>query len=155
MYRGGGITDVDDVVLLGLRAHRLVGWHVEIYADAAALKPFLPQLKALPQLVIDHLGMTTEGLPTLLELVDSGAKVKATGFGRVQLDVALALKAIAERDETALMYGSDLPSTRAKRPFDLKDVDLIESVLGERLAKRALFDNAYELYKVKEKPKAK
>jgi hypothetical protein len=47
-------------------------------------------LSKLPQIVIDHLGMTQQGLPALLDLVDAGAKVKATGFGRVDIDIPQA-----------------------------------------------------------------
>lgn len=58
-----------------------VDLHPEIYADAAALQ------KLPAPLVIDHLGMTEAGLPVVLETIDAGAKVKAAGFGRVQMDV--------------------------------------------------------------------
>jgi predicted TIM-barrel fold metal-dependent hydrolase len=145
----GNIDSVDDIAALARRAHAVAGWHAEIYADAAALKPHLAALTKLPQLSIDHLGMTEEGLPTLLELVDAGCKVKATGFGRVHLDVAKTLEAIARRSPNALVFGTDIPSTRAKRPFEAADIELVERVLGPDLASRAFWDNPLALYRAK------
>lgn len=40
--------------------------------------------------------------------------MKATCFGRVELDVENALKSIYEVNPDSLMFGTDLPSTRAK-----------------------------------------
>jgi predicted TIM-barrel fold metal-dependent hydrolase len=146
MYRGR-IDSVDDVVALATRAHAVAGWHAEIYADAAALGPHVDRLtKMAAPLSIDHLGMTQAGLPVLLDLVSAGVKVKATGFGRVKMDVPHALEAIAARDPTALMFGSDLPSTRAARAFEPGDVDMLRQVLGHELAGRALWDNARAFY---------
>jgi predicted TIM-barrel fold metal-dependent hydrolase len=93
--------------------------------------------------------MTEEGVPTALELVDAGCKVKATGFGRVHLDVPKTLEAIAHRSPNALVFGTDIPSTRAKRPFEASDIDLVERVLGPALAQRAFWDNPLALYRVK------
>jgi predicted TIM-barrel fold metal-dependent hydrolase len=145
----GNIDSVDDIAALARRAHAVAGWHAEIYADAAALKPHLAALSSLPQISVDHLGMTEAGLPTLLELVDAGCKVKATGFGRVHLDVERALEAIARRNPGALVFGTDIPSTRAKRPFEPADIDLVERVLSPELAARAFWHNPLELYRVK------
>jgi len=147
MFRGR-IDSVDEVVSLATRAHAAGGWHAEIYADAAALRPHADRLAKLPQLVIDHLGMTADGLPVVLDLVAAGAKVKASGFGRVKFDVPKALEAIAKKNPAALVFGSDIPSTRAERPFMPSDVDLIEQVLGAELAAKVFWDNALALYRV-------
>ena len=146
MYRGR--TDsVDEVVALATRAHAVAGWHAEIYADAAALGPYADRLgRMAAPLSVDHLGMTQAGLPVLLDLVAAGVKVKASGFGRVKMDVPRALEAIAARDPAALMFGTDLPSTRAARPFEPADVGLLRQVLGHDLARRALWDNARAFY---------
>ena len=113
----GRIDSVDEIAALSTRAHAVAGWHSEIYADAAALKPHVDQLAKLPQFCIDHLGMTEEGLPVLLDLVAAGWKVKATGFGRVKMDVPKVLEAVAKKSPDALVFGTDIPSTRAQRPF--------------------------------------
>ena len=143
----GRIDGVDDVVSLARRAHAAAGWHAEIYADAATLAPHVAALSKLPRIVIDHLGMTEAGLPVVLDLVRAGAKIKATGFGRVKMDVASAIERIAKVNPAALMFGTDLPSTRAERPFSVDDISLIERVLGAQLAAKVYWDNAVELYR--------
>ena len=145
----GRIDSVDDIVALATRCHSVVGWHSEIYADAAALKPHIDRLAKLPKFSIDHLGMNGEGLPVLLDLVAAGWKVKATGFGRVKMDVPKVLEAVAKKSPDALVFGTDIPSTRAARPFEAADIDLIERVLGRELAQKAFWDNPLALYRVK------
>ena len=148
MFRGR-IDSVDDLVALATRAHRVGGWHAEIYADAAGLAPHVGRLTKMGvPLSVDHLGMTQAGVPVLLDFVAAGARVKTTGFGRVKMDVPPVLEAIAARDPAALMFGSDMPSTRAKRPFEAADIDLVRRVLGPDLARRALWDNARAFYRM-------
>jgi len=146
----GRIDSVDEIAALATRCHSVAGWHSEIYADAAALKPHVDKLSKLPQFSIDHLGMTEEGLPVLLDLVAAGWKVKATGFGRVKMDVPKVLEAVAKKSPNALVFGTDIPSTRAARPFQPSDIDLVEKVLGKDLAQKAFWDNPLALYKVKQ-----
>lgn len=146
LYRGK-VDSMSEVVTFAQRVYDIAGWHAELYLDAAKMRSHLPQLAKLPQIVIDHLGMTEEGVPVLLDLVDAGAKIKATGFGRVNMNVPMALERIAQRNPHALMFGTDLPSTRAKRPFHPTDLDLVRRVLGKENARKALWDNAYELYR--------
>src|SRR5690606_1855588 len=92
--------------------HDLAGWHTELYVDARSLDGLEDRIAALPAASIDHLGMHEDGLPTLLRLVELGVKVKATGSGRIDLDPTAAIRAIMRVDPTALMVGTDLPSTR-------------------------------------------
>jgi hypothetical protein len=125
--RRGGELDLT----LARRVHELAGWHAEVYATE------LPELD-LPRLVIDHLGVSRTNLPAVLRLVERGAMVKASGFGRVALDVRETLRAI---DPAALLFGTDLPGTRARRPFAPADLELVAE-----LAPRALSENARELY---------
>ena len=145
----GRIDDIDDILALATRCHDVAGWHSEIYADAAALGPHVHRLARLPQIAIDHLGMTEAGVPVLLDLVAAGCKVKATGFGRTKVDIPKTLERIAQKNPDALVFGTDLPSTRAQRPFLASDIDLIEQVLGPELARRTFWDNPLALYKVK------
>lgn len=143
----GRVDSVDDIVALATRANAVGGWHAEIYADAAALKPHVAKLSKLPQIVIDHMGMTEQGLPVILDLVDAGAKIKVTGFGRVNMNVPKALELISARNPNALMFGTDLPSTRAKRPFEAADIQLVRNILGPTLSEKTLWGNAVGLYK--------
>jgi predicted TIM-barrel fold metal-dependent hydrolase len=145
----GRIDSVDDIVALATRVHSVAGWHSEIYVDAAALAPHVDKLSKLPQLCVDHLGMTETGVPVLLDLVAAGCKIKASGFGRVKLDVPKTLEAIARKSPNALVFGTDMPSTRAARPFEAADIDLVERVLGRELAEKAFWDNPLALYRVK------
>lgn len=146
--RRGGVADLDALIGLGRRVAALAGWHVELYVDARELPELAPRLGALPQLVIDHLGLSRDGLAAVLALVGRGARVKASGFGRADLDVPAALRAIADADPGALLFGSDLPSTRAPRPFRDSDVDLVLDTLGGELGRRVLHDNAAAFYGV-------
>jgi predicted TIM-barrel fold metal-dependent hydrolase len=145
LYRGGS-EGLDQLERLALRVHDLAGWHAELYVDSKDLPELETRLTALPRVAIDHLGMTRVGYPALLRLVERGVKVKATGFGRVRLDVSEALREIAAVDPGALIFGTDLPGTRAERPFEQADVDLIVETLGEALADRVLRENALDLY---------
>lgn len=146
--RRGGSAGVEDLDRLAGRLHDLAGWHAEVYVDSRDLAELAPVLGRLPQVVVDHLGHSHEGLVHLLRLVERGAKVKASGFGRVDLDVPAALQAVARTDPGALLFGTDLPSTRASRPFSPADLDLLADALGEgNLVRAALHDNAVGLYR--------
>lgn len=137
--RRGGSLDVG----LAQRVHELAGWHAELYVDGRELPALEDRLAALPRLSIDHLGLHPAGLPALLRLVERGAKVKASGFGRTQLDVPATLRAIAAVDPSAPLFGTDLPSTRAPRPFDPADIEVVREAAGER----ALGENARAWYR--------
>lgn len=126
--------DMTQLAIQAQRAYDLVGWHAEFYVDASLLMSLEPVFAKLPALSVDHLGMSSEGLPYMLNLVDRGARVKATGFGRVDIDdVPDALRRIHAVNPKALMFGSDLPGTRARRPFEASDLDVIAEAVGEDL----------------------
>jgi predicted TIM-barrel fold metal-dependent hydrolase len=144
--RRGGSEGVEHLQSLGRRVAALAGWHVELYVDARDLPELETRLAGLERLCVDHLGLSREGLPGLLALVERGTRVKASGFGRVDLDVAAALRAICDVNSEALMFGTDLPGTRAHRPFVDADVDLMVDVLGPEQGRRALHDNAAAWY---------
>lgn len=131
LHRGGSL-DTD----LALRVHELAGWHAEVYADGRTLAAQEARLRALPRLSVDHLGLDRNALPVLQRL---RAHVKATGFGRVDLDVEATLRAL---DPSTLMFGTDLPGTRARRPFARADLELVAAI-----APAALADNAGEWYR--------
>jgi predicted TIM-barrel fold metal-dependent hydrolase len=150
LYRGGR-DRLADLVHLGRRATELVGWHTELYVDARDLPDLAPRLARLPRLSVDHLGLSREGLPALLDLVERGARVKASGFGRGDLDIPAALVAVSTVNPHALMFGTDLPSTRAPRPFRDLDVDLVLETLGEHLGQCVLHDNAVAFYRAVER----
>lgn len=144
--RRGGSEDIRHLRNLALRVHDLAGWHVELYVDSRDLPDLLPLILQLPAASIDHLGLSAAGLDTLLRLVEHGVQVKATGFGRADFPVAAALKQICAVNPGALMFGTDLPSTRAPRPYADEDFLLIPETLGEAFATRVLYTNARNFY---------
>ena len=142
----GGSEDVIHLDGMARRIHELLGWHVELYADARELPDLFDTLVALPAVVIDHLGLSKEGLPHLLWLAERGIRVKASGFGRVDFDVRSAIKSLYAANPAALMFGTDLPSTRAARPYSDRDFQLVIDTLGDQAARRVLFENALDFY---------
>ncbi len=149
LKRGGSET-VKHLESFANRVHELVGWHVELYVDSADLPDLHHILVRLPAVSIDHLGLSREGFATLLALVERGIRVKATGFGRVNFPVQAALRDICAANPNALMFGTDLPSTRAPRPYSDDDLTLIVDALGEKMAQHVLHDNAVAFYRLKQ-----
>lgn len=145
--RRGGSATLEHLDTLARRVHDLAGMHTELYVDARDLPELADTLKALPAVSIDHLGLHAAGLPHLLGLVERGVRVKATGFGRVDLDVADTIRAVLSVNPHALMAGSDLPSTRARRPFADADLDLLADAAGDHFA-AVLHDNAAAFYRL-------
>lgn len=142
----GGSEDLSKLDYFARRVHDLVGWHSELYIDAKEVPEIAPTIEKLPAISIDHIGLSEEGLPHLLKLVDKGIHVKATGFGRVELNVENALKSIYDVNPDALMFGTDLPSTRAKRHFEYGDIELIQQLFDEQATNKILYENAFKWY---------
>ncbi|WP_462411499.1 amidohydrolase family protein [Neobacillus sp. Marseille-QA0830] len=142
----GGSEDLSKLDYFARRVYDLVGWHSELYIDAKELPEIASTIEKLPAISIDHLGLSEVGLPHLLRLIDKGIHVKATGFGRVELNVKNALISIYETNPDALMFGTDLPSTRAKRPFEYGDIELIQQLFDDQATDKILFTNAFKWY---------
>lgn len=142
----GGSEELQHLDRLARRVYELVGWHTELYVDSSELDALYETIIALPFVSIDHMGLSGSGLKTLLRLAERGVHVKATGFGRVYFDVAAALRDIYNASRDALMFGTDLPSTRALRPFQDEDLALVIDTLGETGAKKVLYENAVTFY---------
>jgi predicted TIM-barrel fold metal-dependent hydrolase len=153
LYRGGSAS-IENLDRLAHRVHDLAGWHVELYADASGLDSILESIASLPRVSIDHLGMTPAGFANVLALAERGHKVKASGFGRTEVDVPAALRDLARANPECLVFGSDLPSQRARRPFAPSDMELIGDTLGDALARKVFWDNAAAFYRPKELPSA-
>lgn len=146
----GPTRDHSEIRSMARRLYELARWHVEVYADGGALADLAPTLTKLPKVSIDHLGLSKSGLRRLLYMVERGVRVKASGFGRVDFPVEDAIRDISSADPNALMFGSDLPGTRAPRPFGPCDLTLIVETLGEVLAQKVLFGNAVSFYRPRE-----
>lgn len=145
LHRGGS-EGIDQLDHMSHRVFDCVGWHTELYVDATTLDACAATIKSLPVVSIDHLGLSEAGLPLLASLAEQGIFVKATGFGRVNFDVATALRTLSAANPKGLLFGSDLPSTRAPIPYRDTDVDLIIDAVGIEQAQRILHENAIGLY---------
>jgi predicted TIM-barrel fold metal-dependent hydrolase len=148
----GGSADVADLENVAKRVWALARWHVELYADARDLATMVDTLSALPAVSIAHLGMSDEGLPTLVTLAEKGMMVKATGFGRMTLDPVKGIRAIAKANPDCLMFGTDLPSQRARRAFMPSDIDLLREHIDASLVRKVFFDNAVKFYRPRQMP---
>ena len=146
--RRGGSATVDALAPLARRVHDVVGWHTELYVDSRELDALWPTLRGLPRVGVDHLGLSSEGLPALVRLVEHGGFVKATGFGRLDFDPREALRRLYAANAESVVFGTDLPSTRAPRPFQPSDVDLVRETLGDAGAERVLSSNAIRIYRI-------
>jgi len=142
----GGSENVSEIAYFANRIYELSNWHVELYVDSQDLENLSSTLKSLPSVSIDHLGLSKAGMGALLQLVEHGVKVKATGFGRVDFEPASAITDIYTANPSSLMFGTDLPSTRAPRPFMESDITIIMEALGKPGADKVFFQNAYDFY---------
>jgi predicted TIM-barrel fold metal-dependent hydrolase len=142
----GGSEAVRYIDSVSRRIYDLAGWHTELYVSSEALPDLFDTLVALPSVSIDHLGLSGNGFGTLLKLAERGVYVKATGFGRVDFDIGSALRDIYAANPESLVFGTDLPSTRAPRPFEDRDMTLVIETLGSEAAKDVLWENAIRFY---------
>lgn len=148
LYRGGSAT-LADVDTLARRVHDVAGWHSEFYLDAADLGDLEPMLAALPNVSIDHLGMSDDPSGAMLRLVERGMAIKATGFGRMHVgDPDSFMRDIVRINPSALIFGTDLPSTRAVTPFRDRDIERVADAVGAEHASAVLSSNARALYRV-------
>lgn len=143
----GGSERLANLESFARRLHELAGWHVELYVDSRELRDIHNVLVSLPSVSIAHLGLSKEGFPNLLKLVEKGLIIKATGFYRVDFDVKKALQEIVSINPNSLIFGTDLPSTRSSRPYSDSDYQLVIDTLGNEIAAKVFHDNAVLFYK--------
>ena len=142
----GGSADANDLVTMATRIYHLAGWHVELYLGPKSLNELKEQIPLLPKVCIDHLGISNSNLEILLPLIREGLTIKATGFGRLDMDIPETIKRIHEISPDALMFGTDLPSTRAPRIYSDQDFFTIVEALGEIDSKKIMSENALKFY---------
>ena len=142
----GGSEEIDHLSSMAKRVYELVGWHVELYVDSRELLSLYDTLIELPSVSIDHLGLSKSGLRLLTKLVEKGVRVKATGFGRVDFEVKSALQNLYSANPKSLMFGTDLPSTRAPIPYSDNDFLLVIDALDLDGARDVLSRNAIDFY---------
>ena len=139
--RLGGRPDMDAFGRLVLRIAPL-GWHVDLYLEAALLDELVPRLEALPvPYVIDHMGLVDAsagleqpGFKKLLELLarDEKCWVKVTGPERVSRtgppfhDAVPFARKLVETAPRRVLWGTDWPHPNV--PFMPNDGDLMDLV---------------------------
>ena len=144
-----GKTHLRYMEKMAQRVFDKIGWHIELYIESNELSELITTLVKMPLVCIDHLGLSKAGFKQLLKLAEQGAYIKASGFGRVDFDVVNAMQELYSVNPNCLMFGTDLPSTRARRPFQFSDIDLVLDNFSKLDAEKILYKNAMTLYKVK------
>lgn len=142
----GGSESIDYLEYLSNKLSEKYGWHTEFYLDSKDLKSLNSQLSKIKTFSIDHLGLSKDGLKELYQWVEKGIKIKATGFGRVDFDPIEVMKQLHKINPNALMFGTDLPSTRAKIPFSENDIIRIKDHFDENDQQKIFYQNALEWY---------
>lgn len=71
--------------------------------------------------------------------------LKATGFGRIEVEPIAAIKELIDINPDAIMFGTDLPSTRAKRPFSEQDIELIQKHFDEETQEKIFYKNTLKI----------
>jgi len=141
------VDDLKKIERFSRHVYALCGWHSEFYVGAEALVSLEHTLKMLPQIVIDHLGLEQASHGALCRLAENGAMVKATGFSRLDFDAIPFMRRLYDINPSAMMFGSDLPSTRAPTPFTDADIQLIESAFDDKAMQQLMWQNALMLYR--------
>lgn len=145
----GGSEDVKHLKSMAQRVYTLFGWHIELYIDASNLSELKTTISSLPAVSIDHLGLSKSGLPDIRLLLEKDIKLKACGFGRVDFDVKQILPKLHAINPSSLMFGSDLPSTRAPVGYRDPDFNLVMDALNDEQACSAVFSqNALNFYRI-------
>ena len=142
----GGSEAIENLVELSNRLFHKYNWHTELYVDSKDLKELRPILTRIPKFSIDHLGLSKEGILELYRWAEKDVKIKATGFGRIDFDPIPVMKKLNDINPKSLMFGIDLPSTRAKYPFSIKDIALIKANFTESVQQNIFYNNAKEWY---------
>ncbi|GAA3626728.1 amidohydrolase family protein [Flavivirga jejuensis] len=142
----GGSEGIDNLIKLSNLLFDKYNWHTELYVDSKDLKELKPILMEIPQFSIDHLGLSKSGIKELYYWAERGVKIKATGFGRIDFDPIPIMKKIYSINPRSLMFGTDLPSTRAQIPFTMKDVELIKNNFTEPEQQNLFYKNSLEWY---------
>lgn len=142
---------------------REMGWHLQLFLDAAVLTEYGSKLAALNvPLIFDHCGLRPakggvqdEGFQNLLAMVRDGAWVKLSGAYRFSsagfpyTDTIPQARALAEAAPERCVWGSDWPnvSTWERMPNigDLLDL-FADWVPGQAARQRILVDNPHRFY---------
>ena len=142
----GGSESLENMVELSNRLYDNYGWHTELYVDSKDLKELKTTLEQIPEFSIDHLGLSKSGLMDLYYWAENGVKIKATGFGRLDFNPITIMKKIYSINPDSLMFGTDLPSSRAKEHFTYEHLKRLKENFSEDEQEKILYQNANDWY---------
>ncbi len=142
----GGSESLDNMVELSNRLFDKYNWHTELYVDSVQLKDLKAILSQIPQCSIDHLGLSKDGLSDLYYWAEREVKIKVIGFGRIDFDPIPVMRKIFNINPNGLLFGTDLPSTRASRPFSAMDIALIRDNFTLTEQENIFYKNAKAWY---------
>lgn len=149
LYRGFSQT-IEEIESLAKRVYDNCGWKTEIYIDANKIdENFLKILLNLPRVSIDHLGLNKCSVDKLKLLAGNNIPIRVTGFGRVEYtrdEISGLIRELYNENPNSLMFGTDLPSTRAKYRFSIEDIKLLEGTLNSEELDNVLYQNAFNWY---------
>jgi predicted TIM-barrel fold metal-dependent hydrolase len=148
LKRGGSET-INNMVYLTNKLFDEYGWHSEIYVENKHLKDLKKTLVQIPHFSIDHLGLSQSGIKDLFYWAEKGIKIKATGFGRLDFNPIQVMKTIYDINPECLMFGTDLPSTRAREPYNHSHLEMIKDNFSESELLKILYRNAINHYNKK------
>lgn len=134
------------IIYMAKRVYELFNWHIEFYIDSNNLKELYETIVKLPAVSIDHLGLNKESLPLLSKLAEKNVHIKVTGFGRIDFNIRDTLKKLYSINPNVLMFGTDLPSTRATRPYNKNDFLLVADTFENNKAQKIFYENAINFY---------
>ncbi|KZY36428.1 MULTISPECIES: amidohydrolase family protein [unclassified Oleiphilus] len=147
LFRGGS-ERVGYLCYFAQRVYDLCGWHIELYISSEGLYHLQDLIKNLPKVCIDHMGMEKSSFPVVDDLLRHGVYVKVCGFGRVDFDPIKRLQEMVLINPNALMFGTDLPSTRALRPFRNEDLSLIKGIFSSDSYQNITWHNGRRFYRL-------
>ncbi|NOX16093.1 MAG: amidohydrolase family protein [Epsilonproteobacteria bacterium] len=142
----GGSENIDNLERFSMHVYDVVGWHCELYIDSKEIPSLYKILIKLPSVSIDHLGLSKTGLKYLFKLVEHGVIIKATGFGRIDFNAKKAIQEIISINSNSLIFGTDLPSTRAEKIYTDEDFFAVIDAIGEDMARKVFYENAIDFY---------
>lgn len=149
LFRGFS-ADYRDLIDFSHRIYNEVNWKTEFYLDASQLSEELfDTILKLPKTSIDHLGLSYASLDNLKKFLSKGIPVRVSGFGRIDYSETQLKETIKELhgvNPNGLIFATDIPSTRARRPFCVNDISLIKEVLGDQESEKVLFENGKNWY---------
>ena len=149
LYRGLSRSP-KEIKELSERVYQLCHWKTELYLNLQTMDKEIEELIfSLPKVSIDHIGMKRCSIDKLKKLVNADIPIRLSGFGRVEYErdeIRKLITILYSENPSSLMFGSDLPSTRAKYRFSYNDIKLIQETVSIEAQDRIFFQNGENWY---------